>query len=91
MAILQLEKPISDGRLTNFHKVSEFHVDMSSLTMSVIIESYESVDSAKTAIGPPVAFFTVEIPLPDWSPVYADNLLNFVCSDPSWSTATVLE
>jgi hypothetical protein len=57
--------------------------------MQIILESYETEDAARNRTTPS-AKFVVDFPLPDWSSVYADNLLNFVTSDPAWSAATII-
>jgi predicted membrane protein len=57
--------------------------------MQIIVESYETEDAARTRTTSS-AKSIVDVPLPDWSPIYADNLLNFVTSDLAWSNAQIL-
>ena len=89
MSILQLSAALSDGRVVGYHVPTEFHLDMQTHCMQIIVESYETEEAARTRTMSS-AKSVVDIPLPDWSPVYADNLLNFVHTDSAWSAATVL-
>lgn len=89
MSILQLFKTLPDGRAVTFHVPTEFHLDMATHHMQIIVESYETEEAARERTMSS-AKSVVDIPLPDWSPVYADNLLNFVTSDLAWSAATII-
>jgi|GEM_PF-3364909 len=89
MSILQEIKILPDGRLVEFHVPTEFHLDMQTNHMQIIVESYETEEAARNRTMSS-AKSVVDIPLPDWSPVYADNLLNFVHADPAWSAATII-
>ena len=89
MSILQLVKKLPDGRSVEFHALTEFHLDIAVHHMQIIVESYETEEAARNRTMSS-AKSVVDIPLPDWSPVYADNLLNFVTSDPGWSAAVVI-
>lgn len=89
MSILQLSITLPDGRQVEFHAATEFHLDVSTNRMQVIVESYDTEDAARNRTMSS-AKSAVDVPLPDWSPVYADNLLNFVTSDPAWSAAIVI-
>lgn len=89
MSILNLAKTLPDGRLVKFHIPAEFRLDMSTNHMQIIVESYETEEAARNRTMSS-AKSAVDVPLPDWSPVYGDNLINFVCSDHAWETAKVL-
>jgi hypothetical protein len=89
MSILQLTKTLPDGRSVEFHVPAEFHLDMSTHDMQIIVESYETEEAARNRTMSS-AKSVVDVPLPDWSPIYADNLLNFVTSDSAWSDAQIL-
>lgn len=89
MSILQITKTLPDGRVTEFHAPTEFHVDIATGHMQIIVESYDTEINARNRIYPS-AKSVVDVPLPDWSPTYADNLLNFVTSDSVWSAAIVI-
>ena len=89
MSILRLSKTLPDGRAFTFHVPTEFHLDVATHHMQIVIESYETEDAARNRTMSS-AKSVVDVPLPDWSPVYADNLLNFVTSDPGWSAAVVI-
>lgn len=89
MSILRLSKTLPDGRAVTFHVPTEFHLDVATHHMQIIVESYETEDAARNRTMSS-AKSVVDVPLPDWSPVYADNLLNFVHTDSAWSAATVL-
>lgn len=89
MSILHLPKTLPDGRAVSFHTPTEFSIDMQTHHMQIIVESFETEEAARNRTMSS-AKSVVDIPLPDWSPVYADNLLNFVTSDPGWSAAVVI-
>jgi len=89
MSILHLSKLLPDGRTVSFHVPTEFHLDMATHHMQIIVESYETEDAARDR-AMSSAKSVVDVPLPDWSLVYADNLLNFVTSDLSWISAEVV-
>lgn len=89
MSILRLAKTLPDGRSVEFHVPTEFHLDMSTCHMQIIVESYATeADARGNAMA--MAKSVVDVPLPSWSPVYADNLFNFVHADPAWSAATII-
>jgi len=90
MSILHETKRLPDGRLVEFHIPTEFHIDMQTHRMQIIVESYETEVSARNRMLSS-AKSIVDIPLPDWSSVYANNLLNFVMSDPEWELAKIIE
>jgi hypothetical protein len=75
--------------MVEFHDVTEFHLDLAQKRMQIIIESYDTEDAARNRTMSS-AKSVVDVPLPDWSPVYADNLINFVTADPAWESAEVL-
>lgn len=89
MSILQLVKMLPDGRRVEFHVPTRFHLDVSANHMQITVESYETEGLARSRAFPS-ATSSVDVPLPDWSATYADNLLNFVHADPAWRAATVL-
>lgn len=89
MSILHLPKALPDGRLVAFHVPAEFHLDMTTHHMQIIVESYDTEQAARDR-SMSSAKSVVEVPLPGWSPTYADNLLNFMHADPAWSAAEVL-
>lgn len=89
MSILRLTKNLPDGRSVEFHAATELHLDFPTKHMQIIVESYETEEAARNRTMSS-AKSAVDVPLPDWSPVYADNLVNFVTSDPCWSAATVI-
>lgn len=89
MSILYLPKTLPDGRIVSFHAPTEFNLDVTTNHMQIIVESYDTEDAARHR-GMASAKSAVDVPLPDWSPAYADNLLNFVLADATWSSATVL-
>lgn len=89
MSILHLIKTLPDGRTVAFHVPTEFQLDMATLNMRIIIESYET-EAAARGRSMASARSAVDVPLPDWSPVYADNMLNFVLADSAWSSALLL-
>lgn len=89
MSILHLSKLIPDGRTVSFHVPTEFHLDMATHHMQIIVESYETEQAARNR-GMASAKSVVDVLLPSWSPVYADNLVNFVTADPVWAAAEVL-
>lgn len=89
MSILHLIKALPDGRTVAFHVPTEFQLDMATNHMQIIIESYETEAAARSR-SMASARSAVDVTLPDWAPVYADNLLNFVHADAAWSAAVVL-
>ncbi len=89
MNILKISKILPDSRIVEFHAVTEFHLDMSTHRMQIIVESYDTEEAARNRTMSS-ARSIVDVPLPDWSPVYADNLINFVCSDPIWGSAEII-
>lgn len=89
MSILHLIKTLPDGRLIEFHVPTEFHLDVATSHMQIIVESYETEEAARNRTMSS-AKSVVDVPLPSWAPTYADNLLNFVTSDPGWSAAVVI-
>lgn len=89
MSILQILKTLPDGRTVEFHAPTEFHLDMATNHMRIIVESYETEIFARSRTMP-AAKSVVDVPLPDWSPKYAENLLNFVHAEKAWEAATVL-
>jgi hypothetical protein len=89
MSILQLVKTLPDSRTVEFHVPTEFHLEMATHMMKIIVESYETEEAARNRTMSS-AKSVVDVMLPDWSPIYADNLLNFVHADAGWSAATVL-
>lgn len=89
MSILQLAKTLPDGRHVEFHAPARFHLDIAMNHMQIIVESYETEVFARSRTFPSETS-TVDVPLPDWSATYANNLLNFVHADPAWRAATVL-
>jgi hypothetical protein len=89
MSILHLAKTLPDGRSVAFHVPAEFYLDMATCHMQIIVESYET-ESAARSRSMASAKSVVDVPLPNWSYVYADNLLNFVCSEAEWLSANVL-
>lgn len=89
MSILQLNQILPDGRVVSFHAPTEFHLDVTTNHMQIIIESYETEQAARNR-GTASAKTAVDIQLPDWSPAYADNLLNFVQADPAWAGAILI-
>lgn len=90
MSILHLIKTLPDGRSVAFHAATEFQLDITTNHMQIIVESYETEAAARSR-SMASARSAVDVPLPDWLPVYADNLLNFVTSDPVWVDAVALE
>ena len=84
MSILQLTKTLPDGRVVAFHVPTEMHLDMATYHMQIIVESYETEEAARNR-AMSSAKSIVDVPLPDWSSVYADNIMNFVTADPAWS------
>jgi len=89
MSILHLIKTLPDGRAVAFHVPTEFQLDITTNHMRIIVESYETEAAARSR-SMASARSAVDVTLPDWSPVYADNLLNFVHADAAWSAAVVL-
>lgn len=89
MSILQLIKTLPDGRIVSFHVPTEFHLDVTTNHMQIIVESYDTESAARNR-GMASAKSVVDVPLPDWNPIYADNLFNFVLADATWSSAIVL-
>lgn len=89
MSILHLLKTLPDGRVVTYHVPTEFYLDVATNHMQIIVESYDTEDAARSR-GAASAKSVVDVPLPDWSPAYADNLLNFVLADPVWVGAVVL-
>ncbi len=89
MSILQLSKTLPDGRVLEFHVPTEFHLDVTTNHMQIIVESYET-EAMACSRTMSSAKSVVDVPLPDWSLTYANNLLNFVHADLAWATATVL-
>jgi hypothetical protein len=89
MSILHLAKTLPDGRPISFHVPTEFHLDMTTSHMQIIVESYDTESNARSR-SYPSAKSIVDVPLPDWSPVYANNLVNFVTADPAWEAARIV-
>lgn len=89
MSILHLPKTLPDGRVVAYHVPTEFYLDVTTNHMQIIVESYDTEDAARSR-GMASEKSAVDVPLPDWSPVYADSLLNFVLADPVWVGAVVL-
>ncbi len=89
MSILNLAKTLPDGRLVKFHIPTEFHLDVATNRMQIIVDSYETEEAARNRTMSS-AKSAVDVPLPDWSPVYGDNLINFVHADPACAAATII-
>lgn len=89
MSILYLAKTLPDGRIVSFHVPTEFHLDVTTNHMRIIVESYDTEFAALNR-GIASAKFAVDVPLPGWDMVYANNLINFVMADPVWVDAVVL-
>lgn len=89
MSILKLIKILPDGRTVEFHVPTEFSLDIATNHMQVIVESYETEQAARER-GMSSAKSAVDVQLPDWSPAYADNLLDFVQADPAWAGAILI-
>jgi hypothetical protein len=90
MSILHLIKALPDGRTVAFHVPTEFQLDITTNHMQIIVESYET-EAAARGRSMASARSAVDVTLPDWSPVYANNLINFVTADPIWGSAEVSE
>jgi len=86
MSILHLFKTLPDGRVVAFHAATEFNLDMATSHMQIIVESYYTEDAARNR-AMSAAKSVVDVPLPDWSPVYAENMMNFTTADPAWSSS----
>lgn len=89
MSILHLPRVLPDGRSVAYHVPTEFSFDAAACRMRIIVSSYELEAAARNRAAA-AAKSIVEIPLPGWAPVYADNLINFVTADPEWVGAAVL-
>jgi len=89
MSILHLTKSLPDGRIVSFHVPTEFHLDVTTNHMQIIVESYDTESAARNR-GASSAKSVVDVQLQDWNPEYANNLLNFVLADAAWSDAIVL-
>ena len=57
--------------------------------MQIIVESYDTESAARNR-GTASVKSAVDVPLPGWDMVYANNLINFVMADPRWVDAVVL-
>ena len=89
MSILKLAKTLPDGRIVSFHAPVELHLDVTTNHMQIVIESYETEQSARN-LGMSSAKSVVDVQLQDWKPEYADKLLDFIIADAAWKSATVL-
>lgn len=89
MSILKLTKTLPDGRIVSFHAPTEFHLDVTTNHMQIIVESYDTEFAARN-FGMASARSVVDVPLQDWKPEYASKLLNFVIADAAWKSAIVL-
>jgi len=89
MSILKLTKSLPDGRIVSFHVPTEFHLDVTTNHMQIIVESYDSELAARNH-GMSSAKSVVDVPLPSWEPEYSGKLLDFVIADAAWKSATAL-
>ena len=85
MKLFFKEKTLPDGRIVNYHTISEVELDLSTNITTVILKSY-TLESSAIQLQIPDATFSIIIPsnIIQTTPNYLENLDTYLNTLPDW-------
>jgi hypothetical protein len=85
MKLFFKEKTLPDGRIVNYHTISEVELDLSTNITTVILKSY-TLESSAIQLKIPDATFSIIVPnnIIQTTPNYLENLDTYLNTLPDW-------